>query len=259
MEETLQTGIKNKRSTVKCLNAVHLKIIACALMLCDHLWLVLFEGDSWEWMTCVGRLAFPIFAFQIAEGFHYTRSFKKYITRMFIFALVSEIPFNLMNSGSLIYLEHQNVMFSFCLALICMYLLKKAREKKTPVYILSAVGILIAGFLVGTFTFVDYGGYGILMVLLFYLTRDVRFGKLFQLVGMIYINAYMIGGLSFPIEVFGKSFYFPEQAFAVLALIIIWLYNGKQGTKNKIIQYSCYAFYPVHMLILAGIALIFLR
>lgn len=259
MEEILSDNLENKRTGIKCLKALHLKILACALMLCDHIWLALLNGENWEWMTCVGRLAFPIFAFQIAEGFHYTKNFKKYLVRMFIFALISEIPFNLMNSGSVIYLEHQNVMFTFCLSLICMYLLEKAKKKNMLVFILSAVCILAVSFLLGTFTFVDYGGYGIWMVLLFYFTRDIRFGKLLQLAGMIIINGIMIGGLSFPIEILEKTFYFPEQAFAVCSLVIIWLYNGKQGSKNKVIQYSCYAFYPVHMLILGIIALISAR
>lgn len=136
LEEILSDHLENKRTGIKCLNALHLKILACALMLCDHIWLALLNGENWEWMTCVGRLAFPIFAFQIAEGFHYTKNFKKYLVRMFIFALISEIPFNLMNSGSVIYLEHQNVMFTFCLSLICMYLLEKAKKKNVLVFIL---------------------------------------------------------------------------------------------------------------------------
>lgn len=242
-----------KLDRIKCLNALHLKIIACALMLCDHIWLSLMEGH--EWMTCVGRLAFPIFAFQIAEGFCRTHDFKKYFLRMLIFALISEIPFNLMNGGAPIYLMHQNVMFTFCLALLCMYVLKKAKEKGTWVFLLSSLGVLAVSFVVGAFSMVDYGGYGIWMVLLFYFTRDILFGWLIQLVGMIYINGFMIGGESFPIQLFSRTFYFPEQTFAVLALLILWLYNGKPGPKNKKIQYACYAFYPVHMLILALIAL----
>lgn len=68
-----------------------LHILAMTLMLCDHLWATLLPGQ--EWLTCVGRLAFPIFAFMIAEGYAHTSNVKKYMGRLFVFALVSEIPF----------------------------------------------------------------------------------------------------------------------------------------------------------------------
>lgn len=243
---------KEQINRLKCLNALELKILALVLMLCDHMWATVVPGNNW--LTYIGRLAFPIFAFQIAEGFYQTSNFRKYLKRMFLFALISEIPFNFMVGSSPIYPLHQNVMFTFCLSLLFLALLEKAKQKGRIVFLLTTIGVFAVSFIVGFITFVDYNGYGIWMVLLFYLSRNIPFGWLIQLAGMVYINWYMIGGLVFKISVFGKILDIPEQGLAVLALIPIWLYNGKQGPKNKIIQYACYAFYPVHILILVLIS-----
>ena len=82
-----------------------LHILAMLFMLCDHLWATLFPAQ--EWMTCVGRLAFPIFAFMIAEGCYYTSNVKKYMLRLFLFAIISEIPFNLIMGSSVFYPFHR--------------------------------------------------------------------------------------------------------------------------------------------------------
>ena len=235
---------------MKVLNASHLKLIAMVCMLIDHTWGVLVT--DYQWMNCVGRLAFPIFAFQIAEGYAHTKNFKKYLLRMFLFALVSEIPYNFMTGGWWINPFGQNVMFTFCLALLMIRLIDRAAEKHWALRLLVTVAVLALAYLLGTVTFVDYHGAGVLMVLVFWLFRNVRFGWLIQLAALVYINFEMLGGLGFEV---GSTF-IPNQAFAVLAMIPILLYNGKQGWMSKGFQYACYAFYPVHILILVLISLL---
>ena len=85
------------------LTAAVLHIIAMTLMLMDHLWATLLPAR--EWLTCAGRVAFPIFAFMAVEGYFHTRSFKKYILRMLLFAVLSEIPFDV--TASHIPLDHR--------------------------------------------------------------------------------------------------------------------------------------------------------
>lgn len=229
----------------KCLDGMTLKLMAMAFMLLDHTWATVWSVD---WFTMVGRLAFPIFAFQIVEGFFHTGDRKQYMRRMLVFALISEIPMNLMVGGTLLYPLHQNVMFTFLIALLLMSWTERYRETPWKFVVVSILSLLLSGVL-GILTMVDYYHYGIWMVLLFYWTRGVRFGWVLQLLGMLYINDAM-AGLVLSVDLFGQTIEFGQQMLAVLALIPIWMYNGKRGYQSKTLQYACYWFYPVHMLVL---------
>lgn len=242
------------------LNSFHLHILAMGLMLCDHLWGTFLL--PMDWLGYFGRLAFPIFAFMLVEGYFHSSDRKRYRRRMLLFGLISEIPFNLVMGSSLFYPLHQNVLFSFALGICMMNTMEKIRGKKHIalrflLYFLTVMGF----FLLGTVTFVDYYGYGILMIALFYCTyfsRDAApwrrwLGMALQLLGMYWINCEMMKGLVLEFEVFGILLSFHKQGLALLALIPIWLYNGDHGPYNKTIRYLYYGFYPAHLLVLAVI------
>jgi len=234
-------------------NVLH--ILGMVLMLADHLWGTVVPGN--DWMTVIGRVSFPIFAFMIVEGFFHTGSLKKYVTRLLIFAVVSEIPFNLAIGGRVFYPTHQNVLWTFLIAIGLMWLNERVREKKPAQRVLVFVGTLLLGYILGLVTMVDYMHAGVLTVLVFYFFRErTWFCRAAQLVLLWYINAEILGGLVYPVELFGSAFEISQQGFAVFALVPIWLYNGERGKKSKALQYAFYAFYPAHLLILGLIALI---
>lgn len=227
-----------------------LHCFAMAFMLLDHLWATVVPGN--DWMTCVGRLAFPIFAFLLVEGFFHTRSRKKYALRLFVSALISEIPFNLMCAGGIFYPFHQNVLWTFLIGIGLMAWNERARQAKTWRRLLRFAATFLVGMVVGTLTMVDYFGYGVAMVLVFYLFRgDTWYHRVGQLAGLYWINAVLMGGLVYEFEALGRLWVVHQQAFAVLSLAFIWLYRGRKGRSSKAFQYFCYAFYPVHMLILS--------
>lgn len=229
-----------------------LHILAMALMLCDHAWATI--ALDWEWLTCVGRIAFPIFAFLIVEGWFHTKSRKKYALRLLIFALVSEIPFDWMVGGDWVYLFHQNVLWTFLIGVGCMALLDWARGKKRVWPWLLAVPGVLLGCLIALLGMTDYMQFGVLTVLAFYVFRGRRWWQMLaQLVCLWYINWEMIGGQVYPIMLAGRMWELPQQGLAVLALIPIWLYRGRQGPYNRGIKYLYYGFYPVHMAILAAL------
>ena len=240
-------------SNIKCVNGTALKALAMVLMFLDHAcWTIAFDH---QWMTCAGRVAFPLFAFLVAEGYNRTRDFKRYLKRMFLFALLSELPFNLMTGGGVLNPFQQNVMFTFCIALLLLRQMDKAWQRSWWQGVLVAVFAACLGYGLGFLTFVDYYGYGVVTVLVFWLAGKVRFGWLLELVALGYFNLELMGGMSYVLNLWGREIWVAQQAFALLALIPIWLYNGQRGPGGKKWQYFGYAFYPVHMLILFLLAM----
>lgn len=203
------------------LTAAQLRILALGLMLLDHTGRVLFPAQTW--MVCLGRLAFPIFAFQTAEGYRHTRNFRSYCLRLAVFALISEIPFNLIAGGRAIYPGHQNVMFTLLLGLLACGFYDRG--------IGWAVALV---FLAAALLRTDYSALGVIMVLLFHVFRGE---KLLQLLFLILLNTFGYG-------------LFSIQTFAVLAWVPISLCQGEKGRGGKGLQYGSYVFYPLHMLIL---------
>lgn len=221
-----------------------LKCIAAALMLTDHVGAILLPEVPV--LRCVGRLAFPIFAFFIAEGYAHTRDFGRYFRRLAILAVVSEIPFNLEN-GAVFDLTRQNVLFTFCLALLTLRGLEALGRERGFGHWAGCGLVLAAGFAAGELLRTDYGGWGVVTVALLQLCRDGKYAKLWLLLAMAAVNGLGMGSLTMP--VFGGEM--PIQIFAVAALPVIWLYNGQAGPKG--LRRAFYVFYPAHLLVLEGI------
>ena len=227
-----------------------LHVLAMGLMLCDHAWAILFPSQ--EWLTCIGRIAFPIFAFMIVEGYTHTHDLRRYMLRILLWACLSEIPFNMMYGGSVIYPYHQNVLWTFLGSLLLIILIGRCRMhfNKVLATVLS-VGIIILGFILGYATMVDYYGIGILTVLAFYFFRGQTWKmRIIQFICLYILNVKLLGGYCYVFHIFGHDIEFVQQGLAMISLIPIWLYQGRQGFHNKIFQYACYAFYPIHIIIL---------
>ena len=234
-----------------------LHIIAMILMLCDHLWGTIVPGN--DWMTCIGRISFPMFAFTIVEGYFHTSNLKNYVKRLLIFALISEIPFNLAMGSSIFYPIHQNVLWSFLISIGLIHWNEKAKVagKNWKQVIIGCVTIIL-GYILGLLTMVDFYHAGILMVLVFYFFRQKKWWSYIgQVVCLWCINTELLGGYGYEIRLLGETHFIQRQAFAMLALIPIWLYRGRQGYHSKWFQYICYGFYPVHLLVLGMIKLLF--
>lgn len=236
-------------SRVSCLNTLILKLIAIAAMTIDHIALVMGSGSSqasnskavlipdgtYTVMRCIGRIAFPIFCYLLVEGYFHTRSKKKYALRLLIFAFISQIPFCLMlysepyvSGGGL------NVFFTLLLgfsAIICLDAAISEYKTRRGDYFDIVFGSCAALIIIyaADWLKVDYGSQGAALIILFYLFR----GR--PLLTALSLSAILIE-FSSPIEMFG-----------LLALIPIFLYNGKRGPGLK---YFFYAYYPLHMLVL---------
>ncbi len=243
------------------LSSFILHILAMAFMLLDHIHWTLLPDVMW--LTCIGRLAFPIFAFMIAEGFFHTKSRKKYALRLLVFAVITELPFNLVAGGTLFYVYHQNVLWTFLISVGLMYVYEKIKGEKHAfvrgiAYFLATLVFALAA----AFLMTDYNAVGVASVALFYFTRTAEVKSsakkaaftAIQLLGMCFLNVTVTGTPDYSVSLFGT--YIGIQSFAVLALPFIWLYNGKQGYYNRAVKLGYYLFYPAHCLILGLLALL---
>lgn len=202
-------------------------MIAIAAMACDHIGAVLFP--QYLEMRIIGRIAFPIFAFTLVEGFCHTKDVKKYMMRLGILALISEVPFDLAFGGVPLEFGHQNVFFTLFLGIAMLYLYLKSIRTSRQIF--AVLGMMLLSELLHT----DYNSAGLLMIFIFYMFREKR---LISVLGMSIVNLLYLGGL---------------QGYASFAAIPICLYNGERGPRCK---WLFYWFYPAHLLILYIIGLI---
>ena len=230
---------------IQFLNGFHLKLIAICTMLIDHMGYTLFPGVMW--LRCVGRVAFPIFCFLIAGGCVYTHDRKKYAARLLVFALLSEIPYNLMNSGMIWDPYDQNVLWTLLTGALVCWLIDWALKKCTPLsFVLTGAAMVAAYWLLEAFR-TDYGGWGMLLVAAFYGVHRAPSGAVVKMIAQAFGLAF------FSLGVMGG--YLSIELWSLVSLAPIWLYNGQRGFSHKAVQYGFYAFYPVHILVLSLIAM----
>ena len=212
-----------------------LKVIACVSMLTDHAAYVFGWALKWR---AVGRLAFPIFCFLLAEGDFHTRNPKKYALRLAIAAVISEFAFDFAFFGRL-YWGHQNVMLTMLLGILALEVMKRCPN--LPLTILAALPFAFIADVLHT----DYSGYGVMLVALFGLTRELP-GKWPLLAGGMTVLFWLMPSVTKVI--FGISV--PVQLFGLASLVPIALYSGEKITRSKAAQWAFYLFYPVHMVLL---------
>ncbi len=210
------------------MNVFILKIMALVSMIIDHYGAIFHEGV--DIYRIIGRLAFPIYCFLLVEGYMHTKDIKKYGIRLFIFALVSEIPFDLAFYGKIEF-GHQNIFFTLLIGLITIYFLdkKEGRFKNNKSLVLSA------SILAATLLYVDYSFIGIIYILAFYYYKELPKAKRLPKVGLVLLASNLLAGIM--------------QQYSLLALPIIYLYNGELGPKNKVLQMLFYIAYPLHLAI----------
>lgn len=246
---TIEIGFVYKE---EAMTSFALKIIALVSMFCDHF------GDAfvghYSFLNLIGRIAFPIFAFQISEGFIHTKNLKKYFLRLGIFALIAQIPFSLFIhkflGGSYFSL---NVFFTLLFGLFSIWIYDyltnsvKKNEKwkdntviKNTVIALSILIMLGIAYLAEVLD-TDYGAWGVIVVFVFYLFKQDKLAMVISFITLCVIRygTRLLAGFNMATLLLG--------IFTALSIVFICLYNGKQGKK---IKYLLYVFYPVHLLLL---------
>ena len=225
-------------NSFKILSGSALKLLAVVSMLIDHLavfyWYTV-PSLQVAWFTIghrtftplvlmriFGRLAFPLFAFLIVEGFVHTHDRRRYGINLAVFALLSEIPWNLVHSGTMLY-PGQNVFFTLLLGYLGLCAIERFSFSKG-----FLLGSLLGLLVVSVFLRADYGCSGYAFILLLYVLRD---NKILQaIIGSCFLGSRWIAGLAF---------------------IPINMYNGKRGfVTGPVWKYAFYLFYPLHLLVI---------
>ena len=225
----------------KLLSGSTLKIIACISMFTDHATLILMHryrdylstldySSIMFWQKLyrlgrnIGRMAFPIFCFLLVEGFFHTSNRIKYLLRLSLMCLLSEHAFNLLAASRHLDPGHQNVFMTLAISLLTITAIEqvKTRFREKP-DIISLLSIMIAslGCLAAYFLKTDYDYRGVLAIVILYMLHSSRI-----------------------LTCLGTGLAFAWEPWAITAVIPLFLYNGKRGSKRK---YIFYAFYPLHI------------
>lgn len=212
-----------------------LKIVGVITMLFDHV------GDAiigkFSFCNLIGRIAFPIFAFQAVQGYIYTKDFKRHMLKLFIFACISQIPFMLFLSTYTEEILTLNIFFTLFLGLLALFVYDKCKNK-----VLGFLFVILTS-IIAYFIHVDYGAFGILLIFCFYFFKDKK--------GSMAITTIILCFLRFVPDIIATPIlwyiYIQCAIFTALSLIFILFYNKKEGPKAK---YFFYIFYPLHLLIL---------
>ncbi|NLM28289.1 MAG: TraX family protein [Clostridiaceae bacterium] len=237
----------------KVLNGFQIKLIAIISMVIDHTGIVFFPGVIA--FRIIGRIAFPLFAFFITEGFRHTRSVKKYMFRLFLCAVLFQIPDWIFGSEEMrrIFISwgwesvpsidyELNIFATLFLGIAAISLYDKLKEKHIAYSWLAVAVIATVAQVIGA----DYGAYGVFYIIVFYIAeKDIRK----MLIGWTILHAlYAAYEAASSYAVYGV-FAFPHsiQLYSLLSIGIIALYNGERGRKMK---YFFYLFYPLHMIVL---------
>lgn len=212
-----------------------LKLIAVISMLFDHSGYVIFNGFSA--FNFIGRLAFPIFAFQLTQGYTHTKNLKKYFLRLFLFAIISQIPFLLFRMKFVEDIFVLNIFFTLSLGLANIWIYDKNK-------ILGMISLILFSTVAELLNF-DYGAFGIIIIFIFYAFKNNKI-----LMNFFFIFSVILKYL-FYLLIYYNTIYFSSYLalciFTILSIILIDFYNGKEGKKVK---YLLYIFYPLHLLIL---------
>ena len=199
-----------------------MKWIAVLTMITDHVGRMFFPDV--HIFNIIGRIAFPLFAFLLIEGFVHTGNLKKYMLRMLIFACISEIPYDLAMQETWLEFSRQNTIWTLTLGLLMLALCRKYQYS-----VWAVAGIAVVCCAVAALLRFDYGAGGIVLILILYFLRDRQWLKYLAMLGL---SVLWFGG---------------TEIAAMISIIFMLAYNGKHGKNMK---YMFYWFYPVHLAVL---------
>lgn len=232
------------------MSASTFKLIALVTMIIDHIGGVLLP--QYYFLRIIGRIAFPIYAFFIAKGFQYTKNPEKYLFRLLIFLLISEIPFDICFNSyytqslnlNINFFNMTNTIYTLFLGGLSIFIIQEVYKLNVPKVIKILINITCVAiiFFIAEEFKTDYGMWGVTLILLFYIFRNNKIIMLFSTFILI-LGKYLLY----------INFNYYMLFFNILPLLLIYFYNNKKGFNLK---YLFYIMYPAHLLIIGIIKII---
>lgn len=243
LQELLEVSVKENTQKWQVFSSSTLKVMACLFMLIDHVGAEIFTDI--EVLRLVGRLAYPVFAYLIAEGCKYTKNKFRYFVNIFTLGVFCEAVY-ICFSGE----YYGNILLTFSLSVLMIYAMQNVKEAyaferatSIAIFVLSVILTYIISSTIG----VDYGFWGAVAPLFPALCDHIKLPERLNVLN-IKAAAFFIGLLLIAADIGGN------QWWSLWAVILLFMYNGKRG--NNRLKYAFYIFYPVHLALIGIISMI---
>ena len=196
----------------------------------------------------IGRLAFPIFCYQIAVGAIKTSNKVKHLFLLCLFSLISEIPFDLSDTWGVYNDSHQNVFFTLALGTVVIYIIERIDVKNKVIYALACVLVVGSISVIAELMNTDYGAKGVILISVFYLLRNNKYqmtvlGAISFMAAAVVVTFIQTQNLHSVIK------YCNFEAYACLAFPLILMDSGERRG-GTFLKWFGYIFYPAHLLII---------
>ena len=235
------------------ISRLSLKIIALITMIIDHIGSLLFPEITI--LRIIGRLAFPLYCFLLVDGYEHIKNDKKrlakYAINLLLFAIISEVPFNLMQNHTCSYILHQNVLFELFVGLLMLIGVDFAKDNR----LLKTIFVYLASIFAFALFF-DYSFFGVLLILGLYYYRKSDKNSILYISFLIFIILFIVYDLLATYTPDVSNYWansLAEDIYLIgvpFAIPLILSYNGSQGKHNRFIKYFFYFSYPLHIIIL---------
>ena len=227
----------DRRKGGRHVSSFALRLAALLCMFLDHIGLALFPAVGA--FRCVGRLAFPLYCFLLAQGYRHTRSRSAYGRKLLLLALLSEVPSDLLIFGRMVSFVEQNVLFSLLLSLLALYAVDSLKGRP-----LAAWAAVMSVCVCAMAANVSYGWLGPVLCLCAHYGRSSRTRLAASMGGalLLYSASLALSGVT--------ASWVLVSLCALFALIPLLMYNGRPGPRFPALSFLFYAAYPLHLIAL---------
>ena len=233
------------------LNALTIRIIAFVAMTvgCAQ---VFVEDPVVDWKTYLFYFSYTIFAFLMVEGIKHSQNKLAYLSRLILFTVIAEIPGDLLFCGKIWDNSQQSIMLTLLIAFIIMNALDHVKVMVNNMIVTLAAAIVLcwAGTAACRYLHTELADFAIIIAVILYISSNVTYTKLMQLVCFAAIVIYITADNYLNILIDDLYYSVPDKFFALLAVILTWFYNGERGPNKLAIKIIYYAYFPLMLLVL---------